>query len=680
MIMTPQQNHLQVYWIALEQEVANLKQKLTHELHIHEALEGALQRNLGVLSTIPPAHCIPAKTRELLFEVAVLEEEIDFLEKHVVFLHQQLLHHEESSKLLTSSQNLSMEPEKVQLPDQQQQQTQSCSSPALEASSSIKAKKMEGSEGPDGEPDNNNSSCSSIPPCSPCWTEVDDGFNIPPLHLPLKPELANLPSSPALVPKDVADRQSSSSRIVTQPLTRKRVSIHKGSSSLSAQSLPSTDLEQKAWSRTHVHTIKPLRKKVNHHHMGQWMVASSSSPAAKVNNNNYNRSLSVVSLPGKNNLQDRKNDIHSLLTRCHSSSTIDHPLTSVIMLTQSSAKFEEDKLRVLKNAFTRLRFATRKNEDLVCAKALPGGDGPPVAASPKFVDKRVSFIKPQARALNLIKLEEDNTSTTTTTATDASAPATSPSTEKLLETHDDHGSARDINPGCNFSTMQEKEIDVQISITKEAQQHMSSGKMKSQGNQMMGVPKIVPPPRTFIIKPMKVPITSTLEKIPGPCRGGRQQQWQEEEGEQEEDSSVKKIINDNIPSKPRFVHTMQQQQQLGGDGGTPPKRNRLKVNRGVGGGGGSATRTRRVHDQGQKTSSPKMGALSSETFDKIGLIQRKLAWPFHKDDTLHKSRIDPEMDAKIPIDSKTIVSSLLASTNEEISNTVDLLEEGGEKV
>lgn len=612
-----------------------------------------------------------------------MEEEIDFLEKHVVFLHQQLLHHEESSNLLTSSQNLSIEPEKEQLHDQQQQQTQSCSSPALEASSSIKANKMEGSEGPDGEPDNNNSSssCSSIPPCSPCWTEVDDGFNVPPLHIPLKPGLANLPPSPASMPKDVvADRQSSSSRIVTEPLTRKRVSIHKGSSSLSAESLPSTDLEQQAWSRTHVHTIKPLRKKVNHH-MGQWMVASSSSPAVKLNNNNnYNRSLSVVSLPGTNNLQDRKNDIHSLLTRCHSSSTIDHPLTSVIMLTQSSAKFEEDKLRVLKNAFTRLHFATRKNEDLVCAKALPGGDGPAVAASPKFVDKQVAFIKPRARALNLIKLEEDNTTTTTTTATDASAPAISPSTEKLLETHDDHGSAQDINPGCNFSTMREKEIDVQISITKEAQQHMSSGKMKSQGNHMMGVPKIVPPPCTFITKSMKVPITSTLEKIPGPCRGGRQQQWQEEEGEQEEDSSVKKIINDNIPSKPRFVHTMQQQQQLGGDGGTPPKRNRLKVNRGVGGGGGSAARTRRVHDQGQKTSSPKMGALSSETTDKSGLIQRKLAWPIHKFDTLHKSRVDPEMNAKIPIDSKMIVSSLLASTNEEISDTVDLLEEGGEKV
>jgi hypothetical protein len=39
------------------------------------------------------------------------------------------------------------------------------------------------------------------------------------------------------------------------------------------------------------------------------------------------------------------------------------------------------------------------------------------------------------------------------------------------------------------------------------------------------------------------------------------------------------------------------------------------------------------------------------------------------------------MNAKIPIDSKMIVSSsLLASTNEEISDTVDLLEEGGEKV
>jgi hypothetical protein len=38
------------------------------------------------------------------------------------------------------------------------------------------------------------------------------------------------------------------------------------------------------------------------------------------------------------------------------------------------------------------------------------------------------------------------------------------------------------------------------------------------------------------------------------------------------------------------------------------------------------------------------------------------------------------MNAKIPIDSKMIVSSLLSSTNEEISDTVDLLEEAGEKV
>jgi len=39
--------------------VANLTQELTHELHMHEALEGGLQRTLGALPRIH-GH-IPAK-------------------------------------------------------------------------------------------------------------------------------------------------------------------------------------------------------------------------------------------------------------------------------------------------------------------------------------------------------------------------------------------------------------------------------------------------------------------------------------------------------------------------------------------------------------------------------------------------------------------------------------------
>lgn len=85
--------------LALEQEVANLKKKLTHEIKLREALKSGLQRSPGFLPKIPGY--VPAETRELLFEVAVLEEEINFLEKHAVYLRQEI-HDEDKSELFGS--------------------------------------------------------------------------------------------------------------------------------------------------------------------------------------------------------------------------------------------------------------------------------------------------------------------------------------------------------------------------------------------------------------------------------------------------------------------------------------------------------------------------------------------------------------------------------------------------
>ncbi|KAG0605827.1 hypothetical protein M758_9G090700 [Ceratodon purpureus] len=95
--------------LALEQEIASLKEKLTHEIKLREALKGGLQRSPGNLPKIPGY--VPAKTRELLFEVAVLEEEVIFLEKHAVYLQQEL--QDEINPESSSSMSLSGEKETV---------------------------------------------------------------------------------------------------------------------------------------------------------------------------------------------------------------------------------------------------------------------------------------------------------------------------------------------------------------------------------------------------------------------------------------------------------------------------------------------------------------------------------------------------------------------------------------
>ncbi|KAM0019237.1 putative ternary complex factor MIP1, leucine-zipper [Helianthus debilis subsp. tardiflorus] len=72
--------------MALQQDVENLKKRLTHEENVHRALERALTRPLGALPRRPPY--LSPVTLELLAEVAVLEEEVVKLEEQVVQLRQ----------------------------------------------------------------------------------------------------------------------------------------------------------------------------------------------------------------------------------------------------------------------------------------------------------------------------------------------------------------------------------------------------------------------------------------------------------------------------------------------------------------------------------------------------------------------------------------------------------------
>ncbi|XP_073391427.1 uncharacterized protein [Physcomitrium patens] len=69
-------------------QVANLKEELTHGIRLREALKHGLQRSPGTRPKF--LGYVPTKTRELLFEVAVLEEEIILLEKHALSLRKEL--------------------------------------------------------------------------------------------------------------------------------------------------------------------------------------------------------------------------------------------------------------------------------------------------------------------------------------------------------------------------------------------------------------------------------------------------------------------------------------------------------------------------------------------------------------------------------------------------------------
>ncbi|KAJ7550011.1 hypothetical protein O6H91_07G078200 [Diphasiastrum complanatum] len=79
---------LREHRVALEQDVRQLRQKLTREVNMHKVLERALQRPIGFLPRLPSY--LPPQTQELLAEVAVLEEEVVHLQDRVFSLQEEL--------------------------------------------------------------------------------------------------------------------------------------------------------------------------------------------------------------------------------------------------------------------------------------------------------------------------------------------------------------------------------------------------------------------------------------------------------------------------------------------------------------------------------------------------------------------------------------------------------------
>ncbi|KAH9692643.1 hypothetical protein KPL70_016447 [Citrus sinensis] len=82
--------------------VDKLKKKLRHEENVHRALERAFSRPLGALPRLPPY--LPPSTKELLAEVAVLEEEVVRLEEQVVHFRQDL--YREAVYISSSKKNM----------------------------------------------------------------------------------------------------------------------------------------------------------------------------------------------------------------------------------------------------------------------------------------------------------------------------------------------------------------------------------------------------------------------------------------------------------------------------------------------------------------------------------------------------------------------------------------------
>lgn len=74
--------------LALLHDVDSLKKKLQDEENIHKALQRAFNRPLGALPRLPSY--LPPNTQELLAEIAVLEEEVIWLEEQVVTYRQNL--------------------------------------------------------------------------------------------------------------------------------------------------------------------------------------------------------------------------------------------------------------------------------------------------------------------------------------------------------------------------------------------------------------------------------------------------------------------------------------------------------------------------------------------------------------------------------------------------------------
>ncbi|CAA2981519.1 Hypothetical predicted protein [Olea europaea subsp. europaea] len=88
--------------MVLQQDIDKLKKRLQHEENVHRALERAINRPLGALPRLPPY--LPPDTVELLAEVAVLEEEVVWLEEQVVNFRQGL--YQEAVCISSSQRNV----------------------------------------------------------------------------------------------------------------------------------------------------------------------------------------------------------------------------------------------------------------------------------------------------------------------------------------------------------------------------------------------------------------------------------------------------------------------------------------------------------------------------------------------------------------------------------------------
>lgn len=193
-------------------------------------------------------HVLSVQTRELLFEVAVLEEEVNFLEKHAGYLRQEL-HAEDKETVSSSSKQLH---EKISPPTK----TLALTIEIPEYSEQVTPRQVSEAVTPvlmvldDQRKPLAKFSPRKGPSVSPFPSPQHDG-NIP-LPLPLPP--ASQQPVPLLLPIPV--HVDESSIVAAKSLNRKRV-IRRGSSS--SESLPTDLCEQGS-----VLVPKPSRKKPNH--------------------------------------------------------------------------------------------------------------------------------------------------------------------------------------------------------------------------------------------------------------------------------------------------------------------------------------------------------------------------------------------------------------------------------
>ncbi|KAJ7298955.1 hypothetical protein O6H91_Y349500 [Diphasiastrum complanatum] len=91
--------------LALENDVAQLRKTLMLEVNMNKALKRAFYRPAGDLPRLPSY--LPLETRELIAEVAVVEEEVVHLEDYMLFLQQDL---RSESQLIAELENQKQQP------------------------------------------------------------------------------------------------------------------------------------------------------------------------------------------------------------------------------------------------------------------------------------------------------------------------------------------------------------------------------------------------------------------------------------------------------------------------------------------------------------------------------------------------------------------------------------------